>query len=121
MVALHNREKGNLAPFTSIAQYNLKPRLVLLRIHPTLHSAGLSALNLASVPRPTAARDLDALPLLHLVRHIPVSQSGESRAIEINLCLTVPDYSVLLFYLHITTTHHPLATFGNTSSSRNSC
>lgn len=63
MVALHNREKGNLAPFTSIAQYNLKPRLVLLRIHPTLHSAGLSALNLASVPRPTTARDLDSLSL----------------------------------------------------------
>lgn len=29
MVALHNREKGNLAAFTSIAQYNLKSRLVL--------------------------------------------------------------------------------------------
>lgn len=29
MVALHDREKGNLAAFTSIAQYNLKPRLVM--------------------------------------------------------------------------------------------
>ncbi|KAJ6140946.1 hypothetical protein N7497_011839 [Penicillium chrysogenum] len=89
--------------------YNLKPRLVLLRIHPTLHSAGLSALNLASVPRPTAARDLDALPLLHLVRHIPVSQSGESRAIEINLCLTVPDYSLQSLFLTLISSIFQLA------------
>ncbi|KAJ5822031.1 uncharacterized protein N7525_011315 [Penicillium rubens] len=80
MVALHNREKGNLAPFTSIAQYNLKPRLVLLRIHPTLHSAGLSALNLASLQSLflTLISSIFQLAALvwYLVSYFPMGSTG---------------------------------------------
>lgn len=42
------------------------------------------------------------LPLLSLVLLCAVSQSAESRAIEIYPCLTVPDYAVIFLFLHIT-------------------
>lgn len=98
------------------------PQLLwILRIYHTLRSAVLSTLTLASVPRPTTVRDLDVLSLTSpCPTPTGVTERGV-QSIEINLCLTVPGYQVILFYPHITTTHHPLAAFGKTSSSGNSC
>ncbi|KAJ5827504.1 hypothetical protein N7447_004267 [Penicillium robsamsonii] len=83
--------------------YNLKPQLVMSavgRCHfnsfqlipPCTQSASLlSILRLYYVP---PRRGTWMFFPFTLVRHIPVSQSAESRAIEINLCLTVPDSSL---------------------------